>query len=133
MVRTGLVTRLATLALLLVGCWSFSLPDRCSRFPGVNRRFLQQSGLGASGDERFQLRVRRASDGVMVEGWFEPNQEYLVTLTNSLPMINFNDFLFWLTPSEPPTSTSDMKVGLLLVKLKRNPRGHNWITFKGGF
>ncbi|CAL8103800.1 unnamed protein product [Calicophoron daubneyi] len=57
-------------------------------------------GMMGSGDDGFELRVRRASDDAMVSGWYDPGKEYVVTLTNKMDMVGFRDAILWLTPAE---------------------------------
>ncbi|KAH9278519.1 Spondin-1 [Echinococcus granulosus] len=77
----------------------FVLPEHCYRFARGPSRALRNS---ANNDDGFEISVRRSYDGARVGAWFEPEKEYLVTLKNELPLVTFDDFLFWLTPTEPP-------------------------------
>ncbi|VDP76854.1 unnamed protein product [Echinostoma caproni] len=61
-------------------------------------------------DNGFEIRVRRAVDGIMVSGWYEPGREYIVTLTNRLQMIGFRDAILWM---EPGTDEAEMKMGMM--------------------
>ncbi|KAM7534558.1 hypothetical protein Aperf_G00000113748 [Anoplocephala perfoliata] len=74
----------------------FRLPEYCKRFAEGD---LHNSG---NGDAGFEITIRRLPERARVENWFEPDREYLVTLENRLPRVTFDDFLFWLEPTEPP-------------------------------
>uniref|UniRef100_A0A5K3F8X7 F-spondin n=1 Tax=Mesocestoides corti TaxID=53468 RepID=A0A5K3F8X7_MESCO len=89
-------------AVLLATC-NFTLPEHCLRFPGSGSGSVYPS---ESHDDGFEITVRRSIDGAMVGNWFQPEKEYIVTLKNQLPLMTFDDFLLWLTPSEPMTMNS---------------------------
>lgn len=89
-------------ALLVTLCQVFGkfvLPEHCLRFARGPSSVLRSS---ANNDDGFEINVRRSCDGAKVGNWFEPEKEYLITLKNELPLVTFDDFLFWLTPTEPP-------------------------------
>ena len=90
-------------AVLLWTLWQvsgeFILPDHCFRFSRSPSTVLHSSG---NKDDGFVINIRRSIDGARVGSYFEPDREYFVTLKNELPLVTFDDFLFWLTPSEPP-------------------------------
>ncbi|VDL60200.1 unnamed protein product [Hymenolepis diminuta] len=75
-------------------------PESCLRFSRSSvSSVVKNSG---NSDDGFGIMIQRSPDGAQVGNWFEPEREYFVTLKNELPMVTFDDFLFWLTPAEPP-------------------------------
>ncbi|KAF5404317.1 SPONdin (Extracellular matrix glycoprotein) [Paragonimus heterotremus] len=76
---------------------------------------------GTVEDNGFELRVRRASDGVMVSGWYEPGREYVITLTNRYQWVGFRDAILWL---EVGRHDSHMKLDAPLMK--DSEAGHSW-------
>ncbi|KAL3309390.1 hypothetical protein Ciccas_012064, partial [Cichlidogyrus casuarinus] len=51
------------------------------------------------GDNGFHLVIRRHSDGLMTDGWYEPGNEYRVELRNKMQGVGFQDYILWLEPS----------------------------------
>lgn len=106
---------IALLTLLWHVSGEFQLPEHCyrlSRGSGVIHSFGKK-------DDGFSITIRRSPDGAQVGNWFEPEREYLVTLENKLPLVTFDDFLFWLKPTEPLMmgQPDSMNVSQLLIRL----------------
>ncbi|GAA51478.1 spondin-1 [Clonorchis sinensis] len=79
---------------------SSSLPKECHRLKtSINfgdSMVMLGGNNGTEQDNGFEIRVRRASDGVMVSGWYESGREYAVTLINRYPSVGFRDAVIWL-------------------------------------
>lgn len=51
-------------------------------------------------DNGYELRVRRLSDGVMIDKWFSSGREYFVLLTNRYYSTGYRNAILWLSSNK---------------------------------
>ncbi|VEL33543.1 unnamed protein product [Protopolystoma xenopodis] len=71
------------------------------------------------GDNGFEIRLRRASDGAMVDGWYEPGRVYMLEVTNRYQLVGFQDLVLWLAPA-PHRQASKMG-GSMMASMETMP------------